>query len=80
MCCPPVLCGIDVLPYRVLSAVRVLCTLWQLLMSPCCPIRPASSSSTLYSGGLAGEASFGALAVSADTVEDKLKLVETKRQ
>jgi hypothetical protein len=49
-------------------------------LSPAAIFRPASSSSTLYSGGLAGEASFGALAVSADTVEDKLKLVETKRQ
>jgi hypothetical protein len=32
------------------------------------------------SGGLEHEASFGALAAEADTMEDKLKLLESKRK
>lgn len=34
----------------------------------------------MQSGGLLREASFGALAAEADTMEDKLKLVESKRR
>jgi hypothetical protein len=43
----------------------------------CCPVhrrcRPKST-------GLAAESSFGAMAVEADTMEDKLQLVQTKRR
>jgi len=48
---------------------------------PLCYVRPASSGAvSQHSGGLVGESSFGVLAAEADTMEDKLKLVETKRR
>lgn len=46
-----------------------------------CCVRPASSGgASQHSAGLLGESSFGVLAAEADTMEDKLKLVETKRR
>lgn len=49
------------------TRVRVLC-------------RPATSYSSEQPDGLEREASFGALGAEADSMEDKLKLVETKRR
>lgn len=42
--------------------------------------RPGCGGSSSHPGGLLGESRFGLLAAEADTMEDKLKLVETKRR
>jgi hypothetical protein len=52
----------------------------QKLVCSCSVCRPASSQFSQHSGGLEREASFGALAAEADTMEEKLKLVESKRK
>jgi hypothetical protein len=55
---------------------------WHALVRHTCVFlcRPATSYSAEHPDGLEREASFGALAAEADSMEDKLKLVETKRK
>jgi hypothetical protein len=42
--------------------------------------RRSTGNGSSHSGGLLSESSFSALAAGADSMEDKLKLVETKRR